>query len=398
MNYTVNRFNQKRESTLKSRVYNKSRKRYKFTFFDPSSLTNSSLTDVAPKYVASKKFVSLPIDNRLKSRIESKGFDVLSEIQDKTFELLHAGDNVVGIASTGTGKTAAYLIPLINQLLSSNTHFQTLILVPTRELALQVEQEFKSLTKGLDIYCNSYIGGTSVRSDIRHLKGKNHVVIGTPGRILDLINQRELRLTNFYKLILDEFDRMLDMGFVHDVLRITNEMENRKQTILFSATENKGQSQIINQLTYRPKRVQVSSGSSVARNIEQEVVKISKNEDKLNVLLKILHGVECKKVIVFTETKRMATQLSLKLKKAGVYSDEIHGDKSLIYRKKALNKFKGGNIQVLVATDVAARGIDVDDVTHVINYQAPQNKESYIHRIGRTGRAGKKGKAITLLD
>lgn len=341
---------------------------------------------------------SLPVDERLKARILKKGYVTLTEIQDLTLDPLIAGQDVLGIATTGSGKTAAFLVPVIHQLLTRENTFQTLILVPTRELALQVEQEFKSLTKDLGIYCTCLIGGTNIHKDMDRLKRTNHLIVGTPGRVTDLMNRRVLKLQPFSTLILDEFDRMLDMGFVHDVMRITNEMKNRRQTILFSATINGKQDTLIRGLLHEPKEVKVSSGTTSAEHIEQEIVRIAAGEDKFDILLNMIKQEGFGKVLVFAETKRGVSRLALKLKKSGIQADEIHGDKSQNYRQKALGNFKSGNARVLVATDVAARGIDVDNVTHVINYQIPQDMESYVHRIGRTGRAGKTGKAITLID
>ena len=372
--------------------------RKKQSLLDPDSLIKKATPLPETSDLRLRKFDKLSIDERLKRGIAKKGFVYLTEIQDKTIELLIAGRDVMGIANTGTGKTGAFLIPVIHQLLSSKVQFQTLILVPTRELALQVQEECRDLTKGLGVYCTSLIGGTSINQDIHRLRKTNHIIIGTPGRILDLVNRNELRLRAFSTLILDEFDRMLEMGFVNDVMRITNEMKNRKQTILFSATENNSQRPLINELLHQPKEIRVSSGNTSAEHIEQDVVRIPNGEDKFSVLLRMITQEEFRKVLVFAETKRRVNRLAFKLRKSGIYADEIHGDKSQNYRKKALNKFRSGGMQVLVATDVAARGIDVDDITHVINYQLPQNLESYIHRIGRTGRAGKMGKALTLVD
>lgn len=372
--------------------------RQKHSLLDPNSLIKKALPLPESPNAHKRKFTELTLDERLKTNIAKKGYVFLTEIQDKTIELLNSGHDLMGIANTGTGKTGAFLIPVINQLLVSRRHFQTLILVPTRELALKVEEEFRSLTKGLGVYCTSLIGGTSISRDISRLKKMNHVIVGTPGRTIDLINRKALRLRTFSILILDEFDRMLDMGFVNDVMRITDEMNNRKQTVLFSATENNKQTPLINKLLNEPKEIRVSSAMTSDGHVEQNIVRISHGENKFNVLLNMIKQEEFEKVLVFAETKRNVSRLAVRLKNSGILVDEIHSDRSQSYRGKALNKFRSGSMQVLVATDVAARGIDVDDITHVINYQVPQNMESYVHRIGRTGRAGKTGNAITLID
>ena len=374
----------------------RSNKRKK-TELNPDSLINEAKPIDEKPYIPERTFSELPLDGRLKDRIANKGFVNPTEIQDKTIEDLIAGHDLMGIANTGTGKTGAFIIPVIQQLLTSGAANRALILVPTRELALQVEEEFKSLTQGLKLFCTCLIGGTSVGRNIQQLRRTNHVIIGTPGRVQDLIDRRALRLQNFSTLILDEFDRMLDMGFVNDVMRITDEMIDKKQTILFSATVNNKQKTSIAKLLDNPKEVRVSSGKTSAGHIEQNIVRIGRGEDKFDVLLNVIKQDDCYRVLVFAETKRWVGRLTTQLKKAGVMADEIHGDKSQSYRQRALQKFKAGKIQVLVATDVAARGIDVDDISLVVNYELPQDMESYVHRIGRTGRAGKPGKALTLV-
>ena len=305
------------------------------------------------------------------------------------------GLNVMGIANTGTGKTGAFLIPILNKIISEKKSAKTIILVPTRELAEQVEQELKSLTKGLKVFSSVFIGGTSVRKDLDKLRRPNDVVIGTPGRINDLIDRRALKLFDFSKIVLDEFDTMLDMGFLQDVTKVIDQMHKRDQTILFSATENSKQQSIIDSIIDDYQKVSVSSGEANTDNIYQEIIKTRGDDDKFDILADLLEKEEFEKVLIFLETKRQVSKLFMKLKQYGVRIDEIHGDKTQMYRSKAVRKFKSGAIKVLVATDVASRGIDIDNVTHVINYEIPSSRESYIHRIGRTGRAGKSGNAIT---
>ena len=365
---------------------------------NPNLLIKKSVATKEVEAAKTRNFDALPLDSRLLQNLRKKGFSQLTEIQDQSIEASISGRNILGIANTGTGKTGAFLIPIIQRLLTAGVPFQTLILVPTRELALQVQEECNSMTKGLGIYCISLIGGTSLNKDMHRLRRMNQIVVGTPGRVTDLMNRGALRLKPFKTLVLDEFDRMLEMGFVNEVMRVTKEMKNRKQTILFSATENKKQRPLIEELLFSPLEVRISSGKTSTETVDQDIVKINDGEDKFDVLLNMVQQDSYEKVLVFAETKRSVSRIALKLKKSGVNADEIHGNKSQAYRKKALDKFRIGNARVLVATDVAARGIDVDDVTHVINYQLPLDMESYIHRIGRTGRAGKTGKAITLVD
>lgn len=364
---------------------------------DPSHFIKKAQPVEVTEYIAPFSFEEMPIHEELKKTIAKKGYVNPTEIQSKTIEDLIGGRDIVGIANTGTGKTGAFLIPIIHQLLSSPKKFETLIVLPTRELALQVEQEFKSLTKGLKLFSSTLIGGTNINRDFGKLRRRNDLIIGTPGRIIDMMNQRALKLTDFQILVLDEFDRMLDMGFVKDVQRISSAMPNRRQTMLFSATIDETQYDLIENLVDQPLHISVSSGISSSDSVEQEVVKLG-GRDKFNVLTDLISNEEFKKVLIFAETKRAVSQLNKKLNQAGFSSDMIHGDKSQNYRVAALGKFKNGKIKVLIATDVAARGIDISDITHVINYQPPTSMDSYIHRIGRTGRAGKMGHAYTFID
>jgi len=350
------------------------------------------------EYEAERFFDDMPLNNKLKANIRKKGYSKPTQIQDETLETLLKGKNLVGVAKTGTGKTASFLIPIVQQLLEKGNGFESLIIVPTRELALQIEQEFKSIASGLGIYAACFIGGTSVNRDMQKLKRKHQIIIGTPGRLLDLSNRRALKLRSMSTLVLDEFDRMLDMGFVNDIKKIIKLMPNRKQTMLFSATIDKKQKPLIDEMVKRPVEVKVSDGSCASESINQDVIKVPQGTSKFKILTDLISGDGFDKVLIFAETKRLANRISQQLNRIGILSDMIHGNKSQNYRVKALDKFKSGQVQVLVATDVAARGIDVDNVSHVINYQLPLNFESYVHRIGRTGRAGKVGQAYTFID
>ena len=350
------------------------------------------------QYIASRTIQDLPVDKAIISNLLKKGYSSPMEIQDKSIEAILNGNDLLGLAQTGTGKTGAFLIPLVHNLLEKKPAFQILIITPTRELAVQIEQEFKSITLGLRLQSICLIGGTSVKNDIINLKRQRHIVIGTPGRISDMVRQRALNLKSFSTLVLDEFDRLLDMGFLNDIQRLVDGMINRNQTILFSATEDKTQKPIINKLLTSPVEVRLKNGNSTGDNIEQEIVRIKENENKMDVLLSMVRDSSFEKVLVFAETKRWVSKVCKNLRKAGIKADEIHGNKSQNYRIKALESFKNKKIQVLVATDVAARGLDIVDVSHVINFQQPQNMDSYIHRIGRTGRAGKSGIAYTFVN
>ncbi len=364
---------------------------------DPNLLIKAASITEAVDFRSNIEFDSLPISDALKKSIKAKGFTRPTEIQDKTIQALLDGRDLLGIAQTGSGKTGAFLIPIIEQLLHNKRKSFALIMVPTRELASQVEDEFRSLTKGLGLFSSCFIGGTNINTDIKNLRQGAHVIIGTPGRLLDLSNRNELRFNSFNTLVLDEFDRMLDMGFVHDVKNIIGKMSNRKHNLLFSATLDNTQRTLIDQILTNPVTVQISSGQSTGDNIEQDIIRLQHGQDKFEVLKNMLETDEFEKVILFEETKHKVSKLCQQLNLAGVKSDQIHGNKSQNARQNALNAFKRGEVKVLVATDVAARGIDVSDVTHVINYQVPMTFDSYIHRIGRTGRAGKTGKALTFV-
>jgi ATP-dependent RNA helicase RhlE len=350
------------------------------------------------QYLSSRVIKDLPVDHAIISNLLRKGYITPTEIQDKSIEAILDGNDLLGTAHTGTGKTGAFLIPLAHRLLDKKPSNQILVVSPVRELAVQTEQEFKSITQGLKLYSVCLIGGTSVSTDIRKLNKPYHIVIGTPGRISDMVRQRALNLKCFSTLVLDEFDRLLDMGFSEDIQRLVEGMVNRKQTILFSATEEKSQKPLINKLLSNPAEVRLNNGNESGENIDQEIIKIKEGENKMDVLLRLIQDRSFEKVLVFADTKRRVSKVCQNLRKAGIKADEIHGDKSQSYRIKALESFKNKKIRVLVATDVAARGLDIINVSHVINYEQPQNMESYVHRIGRTGRAGKRGKAYTFVN
>lgn len=377
---------------------NRKKKKKEAPGIDPSLLIKKAAPKEETIYAPTRTFEQMPLDNRLKANIRKKGFKHPTEIQDKTLEYLLQGRDLLGIAQTGTGKTGAFLIPIINNLLTQGKRFQSLVVVPTRELALQVEGEFKSLVAGLGLYSATFIGGTNINRDLQILRRPSQLVVGTPGRLLDLVNRKALNLQNFSILVLDEFDRMLDMGFAPDVKRITAAMPGREQTLLFSATIDKTQQMLIDTLLDQPVEVKVSTGEATGDHIDQDIVRVTPGEDKFQVLRSMVDQEDFEKVLVFAETKHLVSKLCLKLQKTGIRAEQIHGNKSQATRQKALDKFKKGAIQVLVATDVAARGLDITDVTHVINYQLPKTFDSYLHRIGRTGRAGKAGKAYTFVD
>ena len=364
----------------------------------PEQLIKEATETEIVEYKSERTFDSMPISEELKQCLKVKGYVRPSEIQDKSIESLMDKRDILGIAETGTGKTAAFLIPIIEDMMEHRRKSTALVLLPTRELAMQVEDEFKSMTKGMGLYCASYIGGTNINTDLKIARRDSHIVIATPGRLLDLVQRGAIRLPRFNTLVLDEFDRMLDMGFVKDIKQIISGMKNRKHTMLFSATLDNKQQSLINEILNNHVTVKVSSGEKTNDHISQDVVRISEGEDKFAVLKNLISQESFEKVLVFEETKHQVKRLCAKLNASGITSDDIHGNKSQNARQNALNAFKSGKVKVLVATDVASRGIDVNDITHVINYQLPMTFDSYIHRIGRTGRAGKTGVALTFIN
>lgn len=340
----------------------------------------------------------LPVSNLLKENLKNVGYERLTQIQDESLKPILNGSDIVGIAQTGTGKTAAFLIPIITNLLGVNSHRKALIVLPTRELALQVEGEIKKLTKGMSMNSAVVVGGTNLNNDLKSMGRDNHFVVGTPGRLLDLLSRKALHLNQFEVLVLDEFDRLLDMGFLKGIQRITSGMVNRKQTILFSATEDPRQKKIIDPMLKNPVYVRVHPNQQIGEQIEQKFIHVGESDNKFQMLKDLINQEHFQKVLVFAETKRGISRLCKRLKNNGILVDQIHGDRSQSQRVKALNAFASGKIKVLLATDVASRGLDISEVSQVINYQIPRTTDSYVHRIGRTGRAGCSGTAYTFIE
>jgi len=377
---------------------NRGRKGPAVSTIDPRLFVKKAVPLNEATFNPTVKIQELQVDERIKTNLLNKGYAHLTEIQQHAIQPILEGKDVMGIAQTGTGKTAAFLVPIVNNLLGKQASFQVLVVVPTRELAVQVEEELRSITKGLNISSACFIGGTSVGRDVSRLRRPSHFVIGTPGRLIDLARQNALHFRDFKTLILDEFDRLLDMGFLRDIQFMLAAMTNRKQTVLFSATEEINQKKLIQSLLRDPVSIRVSKGDVTGDHIDQDIVTVRAGEKKMDILVNMFRDESFHKVIVFAETKRGVSAVRKNLHMAGIKVDEIHGNKSQNYRLKALNDFKSGRIQGLIATDVAARGLDISAVTHVINFQPPRDFDSYIHRIGRTGRAGKGGKAYTFVN
>jgi len=363
-----------------------------------NQLISKAKTDSASpavEHVITHQFKDFALDPRIIQNIERKGYKIPTPIQDQTIPKILEGRDVIGLANTGTGKTAAFLLPLINKILADRNQ-KVLILAPTRELAVQIHDELRIFTQGLNIWGLICIGGMDIRQQARRIKTPFNFLIGTPGRIIDLNERKILHFDRFQNVVLDEADRMVDMGFIHDIRHIFSRLPKQRHNVCFSATMKKDVEGLIRDFLQNPVMVSVVQRETAA-NVEQEVIRVSNPTQKMEVLVGLLKKPEFKRVLVFGRTKHGVEKISKTLHQVGFHVDSIHGDKSQNYRLRALRSFKDGKVKILVATDVAARGLDIDNVSHVINYDLPANYEDYIHRIGRTGRAAQKGNAISLV-
>lgn len=347
-------------------------------------------------YESKHQFSDFALNNQIQSTLAHIGLTTPTPIQDQTIAAALEGSDVLGLANTGTGKTAAFLLPTIEKISKTRDLNSVLILAPTRELAQQIDEEFRRFTAGQRLFSTLVVGGANIQRQIKQIQRGPNVIIGTPGRIRDLINRRVLRLQNVSTFILDEADRMCDMGFVRDIREIGAEMPSEKQTLCFSATMTRDVQTIVEEFMNDPVRVSVVQSSS-NEHIEQDIIHAGDKIDKLDKLIELLTKDDFEKVIVFGETKFGVQRLADALSKDGLPAVAIHGNKSQAQRERALRSFKTGAVSILVATDVAARGLDIPNVSHVINFDPPQVYEDYVHRIGRTGRAGKAGKALTFV-
>ena len=346
-------------------------------------------------FMPEHSFSDFGLDPRLRGIIERRGYVQPTAIQDKIIPHIMHKTDVVGLANTGTGKTAAFLIPLVHAILEQGDQ-QVLVLAPTRELALQIDQEFRLFARQLSLYSTVCVGGESIGAQIRQLRRKNHFIIGTPGRIIDLIRRKALLLSGVSTVVLDEADRMLDMGFIQDIRFIMSQVRLSRNTFLFSATMSPRIHALVHDFLKNPVVVSVKTHET-PNTIHQDVVSV-KNLNKIDVLSKFLAETEFKKVLVFGRTKHGVERLSRELARRGIKVDSIHSNKTHGQRQYALRNFKENRLQALIATDIAARGLDIDGITHVINYELPATYEDYVHRIGRTGRGANKGKALTFVD
>ncbi len=350
-------------------------------------------------YVSKHTFSDFPFNPQLHKNIARAGYIHPRPIQDQSIPTILKGKDVFGMANTGTGKTAAFLLPLIEKISKTKGMKKgetVLIMAPTRELALQIDDEFKKLAFGFGMFSAPCVGGLPISKQIREIKMGVSFVIGTPGRLRDLINQKVLDLSTCHSVVLDEADRMLDMGFRDDMVYIIGKTAEERQTLFFSATLSPEIRKLTEKYLKDPAFISVISGET-AKNIDQDVVRYKGKDEQMDQLHDILKKDGSDKVLIFREMKHSVDTLAKELAQRGFKVGGIHGDKRSRERIRILDSFKQDKINILIATDVAARGLDIPDVTHVINFDVPQTYDTYIHRIGRTGRAGKKGSALTFV-
>jgi superfamily II DNA/RNA helicase len=367
--------------------------------FDLARLTRPAVdgADLPPVESPVEHFSEFPLHQRLQANLAKRGLLHPTPIQGFAIPALLEGRDVIGIANTGTGKTAAFLLPLLDKTLRKRGNYKTLIVAPTRELAEQIARELRQFSEGTPVRFAVCIGGLSLDEQTRALRREPQFVIGTPGRLLDLMERRSLTLDGFQAVVLDEVDRMLDMGFLKDVKRLLSEVPVPRHLLFFSATLPNTIADLAKDFLHEPLTFRIKERAT-SRNVAQDVVKVSKKQSKIEVLHTLLLDRDFQKVIIFCRTKRGSEKLSRDLSARGFKADAIHGDKTQSARSRILKRFSRDEISILVATDVAARGLDIPDVTHVVNYDIPENYDDYVHRIGRTGRGAKQGHALTFVD
>ena len=367
----------------------------KLKTFDPSHLVKKAVATAPTIFNPKHVFNDFALCPQLKANIEARGFVNPTPIQDQVIPHLIKGKDVVGMANTGTGKTVAFLLPLINKVFRQKTE-KVLIVAPTRELAVQIEEEFRMLAKNMQLYSVVCIGGVSIGRQISELRRNPQFVIGTPGRLKDLEKRGVLKFTNFRSIVLDEVDRMLDMGFLPDVKYIISRLPQERQSLFFSATVPEKMRNIMQDFLHDPVSVSIRTENTSA-NVDQDVVKVE-GRLKIEILHELLIQDGFDKVLIFGRTKWGIEKLHHSLEQRGFKVAAIHGDKNQNQRQRSLESFKKNFVKILLATDIASRGLDIDNVTHVINYDLPESYEDYVHRIGRTGRIDRKGTALTFIE
>ena len=380
------RYNTQRRSNKKGGAY-----------IDPQRFINKA---VAPAeevpYVPQHAFADFALSDAIKRNIDQAGYTMPTAIQDGAIPAIIEGKDVIGLANTGTGKTAAFVIPMLERIKDTQNRPAVLIMAPTRELAHQIDDEFRKFSRGMRLYSSLIVGGMNIARQISDLKRGPHVVIGTPGRLKDLVNRRVLKLDNVEVVVLDEADQMLDMGFINDIRFLIGQLPEKRQSLCFSATITPEIQRLLDGLLRDPTMVSVRTAET-SEHVEQDVVRAESKEHKVEVLQELLSKPDFEKVLIFGETKWGVQRLAETLTKNGFPAEAIHGNKTQPQRKRALQNFKEDRVKVMVATDVAARGLDIPNVSHLINFDQPNSYQDYVHRIGRTGRGGKRGSALTFI-
>jgi len=380
----------------RSSSYGSRSKRNTRQYIDPNKFIKTAKMSEAEVYVPENKFSDFKVNPLIAANLAQMGYELPSPIQDKTIPVALTGKDVVGIANTGTGKTAAFLIPVIDKLLNEKNS-RVIILAPTRELAEQIEEQCRAIAKGSGLMGALLMGGVSMQPQLSDLRKNPQIIIGTPGRVKDHIERRTLKIADVNVVVLDEVDRMLDMGFIDDITEILNATNQDRQSFFFSATMEGRVKTSIDTFSNDPVHIMVKTGDT-SDNVHQNVVAYNTKDEKMNKLHDILNEEKVSKTLIFDDTHRNVEKLNDELRSRGFDSEAIHGGKSQAQRQRALKNFKDSRVKVLVATDVAARGIDVSDITHVVNFSLPQTYQDYVHRIGRAGRAGRVGHALTFVE
>lgn len=402
-NQRFKRFNRNSQNRFKKNSFNNGKKVIKFvskklliSAINQSRLNVQASAESDEKYINKYSFEDFPVSSVLKQNIISKGYKIPTPIQDQAIMQILEGKDIIGIANTGTGKTAAFLIPLIDKILK-NPLQKVLIVTPTRELAEQIFSETRDFCQKTNVRAVICIGGSNLNQQKINLWQGYNFLIGTPGRIKDLIGEKAIFLGNFKNVVLDETDRMVDIGFISDIKYFISLLPKERQSLFFSATVSDKVKEIIQQFVKNPVTISVKK-EEITNNIEQNIVLVNGKKNKIEQLHDLLINQEFEKVLIFGRTKWGVQKLTDELIDRGFKAGSIHGDKRQNQRRRTLEDFKINKIKILLATDIASRGLDIEDVSHVINYELPETYEDYIHRIGRTGRANKKGTALTFIE
>jgi len=367
-------------------------------YIDPQKFINKAIAPAEEvAYEPTHMFADFALSDAVKRNIEQAGYVTPTAIQDGAIPAIIEGHDVIGLANTGTGKTAAFVIPILERIKDTQNRPAVLIMAPTRELAYQIDDEFRKFSRGMRLYSALIVGGMNIARQISDVKRGPHVIIGTPGRLKDLVKRGVLKLQDVEIVVLDEADQMLDMGFINDIRFLIGELPEKRQSLCFSATITPEIQRLLNGLLVDPVTVSVRTAET-SEHVEQDVIRTTSKEHKIEVLEDLLRKPGFEKVLVFGQTKWSVQRLAEELTKNGFPAEAIHGNKSQPQRKRALQNFKDDRVKVLVATDVAARGLDIPNVSHVINFDQPNTYQDYVHRIGRTGRGGKRGSALTFIE